>query len=270
MSFYPSKDILSIGSIGCNFACDFCQNCEISQANIQEYTHLRELSKEYITDLLEAEENTVGLAFTYNEPAIWIETVTEYAETVRAAGFKTVMVTNGYMHEKAIHGFCRVIDAFNVDLKSFSERFYKKITGGSLQPVLNNLKSIKRFGSHLELTNLIVPGENSDEREFKEMVHWISHELGPDTVLHISRYFPKHLRQSEATDESLLESLFYIANEQLSYVYLANSNNRVGRDTFCPSCNNQAIHRSGYYTIMVGLSEQGTCINCNHKIIKHL
>ncbi len=263
--FYPGRNILSIGSVGCNLHCRFCQNWEISQTTVKEYPYLKSFEPEAILDLATAEKGNLGLAYTYNEPTVWYEYMKDIAEKAQHEGLKNVMVTNGFINPEPLESLLPIIDAFSVDLKAFSEYFYKHLTSSSLQPVLNSLKQIRNSGRHLEVTNLLIPDENDKEKEFRQMMEWIQHELGPDTVLHISRFFPTYKLVHNATPESLLMHFYEIAREYLSYVYLGNTKSDLGRDTSCPQCGETLITRNGYQTIVSGV-DGNCCRKCGGKI----
>lgn len=263
--FLPARNILSVGTVGCNLHCRFCQNYEISQTTVKEYPYLKDYAPSTIVSLATGEENNAGIAFTYNEPTVWYEFMYDIAEPAYHAGLKNVMVSNGYINKDPLQELISVINAFSIDLKSFSEAFYKHLTSSSLQPVLDTLKTVRKSGRHLEITNLLIPDENDNEAEFRKMMEWIKVELGEDTVLHISRFFPTYKLVHNATPENLLLKFHDIASEYLNYVYLGNINADKGRDTNCPSCGHQLIKRIGYNTEITGLNNDATCIGCGKK-----
>lgn len=262
--FYPGRHILSAGSIGCNLDCDFCQNHEISQADPGTYHVTETYSPRDLVAKALAYSGNVGIAYTYNEPVVWSEFILDTATLAKNAGLKNVMVTNGYINEQPLNELLKVIDAFSVDLKGFSEPFYNKTVGGKLVPVLDSLKQIRNAGKHLEIVNLVIPQLNDDEEIFRSMVQWIHDELGEDTVLHLSRYFPRHRLGIEPTTEHLLTELARIAQLKLRYVYLGNVD--IGQnDTLCPGCGNLLISRQGYLVSCAGLDPSGKCISCGAK-----
>ena len=265
--YYPGKPILSLGTAGCNLHCIFCQNWEISQATVEEIP-LRKLSPdEAVSAALRVEDN-IGIAYTYNEPVIWYEYVKDTALSAREKGLKNVMVTNGYVNPEPLEDMIRFIDAFSVDLKGFNENFYKKYTRSGLQPVLEALKTIRASGRHLEITNLVIPELNDDVEEFEAMTDWIVRELGRETILHISRYFPAWKLHNAPTPLSTLQKFYDIAARKLDYVFLGNvASLGVGQDTVCPQCGHTVIERSGYATRITGLDEEGRCVHCGEKII---
>ncbi len=268
--FYPGKEILSIGSVGCNLHCRFCQNHEIAQTGIHNYGYLRDLSPGAVVNAALRQENNIGIAYTYNEPLVFYEFMRDTALNAKQNGLKNVMVTNGFINQEALQSLLSFIDAFSVDLKAFTDEFYKKITSSRLEPVKETLISIKKSYRLLELTNLIIPTLNDDEKKFKEMVLWIKNELGKDTVLHLSRYYPMYKMHIEATSPKTLLRLYEIANQELDYVYIGNLSTIKGQNTYCPECRHQVIERNGYHTKITGLDKQGNCINCGKAIIENI
>lgn len=264
--FYPGKKILSIGSIGCNLHCSFCQNYEISQFNEQQYSFCKELSLEKIVEYAQKTDGNIGLAYTYNEPTVFFEYMAECAREIKKKNMLNVSVTNGYIQEKPLKESFEYIDAYSVDLKSFSNKFYKNITGGTLEPVKNNLKLIRESGKHLEIENLIIPELNDETKEFEEMVKWISGELGENTILHINRYYPAYLLKTAPSPESKFIELYKIAKKYLKYVYVGNVETDYGQDTFCGKCGNLIIKREGYNIKIEKGNENGKCSKCGEKI----
>jgi pyruvate formate lyase activating enzyme len=265
--FYPATNILSIGTVGCNLKCFYCQNSEISQAKPDEQDKIR-YSPEEIIHLAGSKSDNTGIAYTYNESVIFFEYMIDIAVMAKRTGLKNVMVTNGFINEKPRQVLLEYIDAFNVDLKSFSDQFYRKHTHSRLEPVLETIKSIHTSGKHLEITNLIIPGLNDQEESFKEMVKWIYNECGDKTVFHISRYFPRYKCSLPPTSVNTLNNLFDIAKEYLPFVYTGNFENEKGQNTVCPCCNAVVIERKGYHTGLKGLDNKGFCEFCGTQIIQ--
>jgi pyruvate formate lyase activating enzyme len=262
--FYPGRNILSIGSIGCNLDCDFCQNHEISQAGPGTYNITETYTSSRIVAKALADSRNIGIAYTYNEPVVWSEFVIDTAAIAKNAGLRNVLVTNGYINDVPLSELLTVIDAFSVDLKGFSELFYRKTTGGELAPVLNSLKQIRKAGKHLEIVNLVIPHLNDDEGVFKSMIQWISAELGEDTILHLSRYFPRYRLGIEPTHIDTLDNLAGVALERLRYVYVGNVE-ALYSDSICPRCKHHLISRQGYNVSCAGLDPGGKCISCGLK-----
>lgn len=261
--FFPGRKILSIGSIGCNLDCAYCQNHDISQADLGTYKIAQTFSPvQMVSEALRHPEN-IGIAYTYNEPVVWFEYMLETAMGAQTAGLKNVMVTNGFINTGPLSELLPLIDAFSVDLKGYSESFYRRITAGALAPVLNTLKQIRQAGKHLEIVFLVIPRQNDDETEFEAMVQWIADELGTSTILHLSRYFPRHRLGIEPTPLYTLDKLTEIARQKLKFVYVGNVHSEYS-DTHCPACTKLLITRQGYTVSCIGLSSDGKCNSCGY------
>jgi pyruvate formate lyase activating enzyme len=266
--FYPGQTIFSIGSVGCNLRCKFCQNWNISQTGVDEHFNLKEYTPDEIVDLAFSRQDNTGIAYTYNEPVVWFEYMEEIARLAKKKGLKNVMVTNGFVDPEPLAALISLMDAFSVDLKAFTEDFYKAMTGSALQPVLNTLKAIRKAGRHLEVTNLVITGTNDDEADFSRMVEWLGSELGVNTVLHLSRYFPMYKMDKNTTPEETLHRFYEIAKERLNYVYLGNLRIEKGNHTRCPRCGHMLIMRMGYHTEITGLDEWGRCGLCGEDVLE--
>ncbi|RPH32236.1 MAG: AmmeMemoRadiSam system radical SAM enzyme [Bacteroidales bacterium] len=261
--FFPGKMIYSIGGFGCNLSCLFCQNFEISQYVPQNIDKLRIITPSEIVQKAKIHPNNIGIAYTYNEPTISIEYILETAELIRHEGMKNVIVSNGFINPEPLSALLELIDAFNIDLKAFSDDFYKKITKGSLKPVLNSLKAIRESGKHLELAFLVIPNLNDDLNEASLMFNWIANELGEHTVLHINGYHPAYLLNNQSTKAITLHTLYQLAKERLHYVYIGNNqciDNELS--TKCPKCESVVIKRSIYNASPMGIDQKGYCAGC--------
>lgn len=215
--YHPGEYILSLGTKGCNFHCDFCQNWHISQdLNVP----TKDISSPEIIGKAK-EAGSFGIAYTYNEPFIWYEFVLDTAKLAKEEGLDNVLVTNGYVNMTPLEGMLPYIGAMNIDIKSFNDDFYKKICKGRLQPVLDVIKRSAR-ACHVELTNLLIPGLNDSEDEIKKMVDWICDNTGAETPLHFSRYFPCYKMTLPPTPVDTLIKAERIAKKRLKYVYLGN------------------------------------------------
>lgn len=267
--FYPGKNILSFGSVGCNLHCKFCQNHEIAQSSVKR-SNLKDLSPDSIANDALRRQNNIGIAYTYNEPIIFYEFMRDTALLAKQLGLKNVMVTNGFISISPLEKLFGFIDAFNIDLKAFTEDFYKKLTNSDLKPVKEALKIIKGSGLHFEITNLIIPGFNDNNSDFIQMLHWIQKELGEDTVLHLSRYFPRYQMTKASTPLNTMEEFYRLAKTYLKFVYLGNMESENAQNTFCPSCNSLLIKRNYYTVDIINLDMQGSCTNCNHKVIEYI
>ncbi len=265
--FFPGKNILSVGSFGCNMRCDFCQNDEISQHGIQHNNYF--IAPDNLVSRALAIPDNIGLAYTYNEPVIWFEYIMECSEAIKQEGLHNVMVTNGYVNKDPLMELLRYIDAFNIDLKSFDDSFYRSYTGSSLRPVLDTLVAVAEAGRHLEVTTLVIPKLNDTVEMMKREARWIAENLGQDTPLHISRYFPRYMREDPATPLETIIRLYETAAEHLRFVYTGNlPEGNKGSDTVCPSCNKILIKRSGYKIKNTGLTNEGRCSVCGEQIIR--
>ncbi len=264
--FHPGSIILSIGSVGCNLDCSFCQNCDISKAEATGFPWQGEYSAGEVIERATGQAGNIGIAFTYNEPSVFYEYMLEISELAAPAGLKTVMVSNGYLSPDPLKRLLPFMDAFNIDLKAFRDEFYRRQTGARLAPVLDTLRSIREAGKHLEITSLVIPGLNDDPVIYGEMAEWIARELGEDTVLHISRYFPHHRMSRPATPVGILEELYGIARERLHFVYLGNVISQHGRNTHCPQCGELLISRDGYRSIVRNLTRDSRCRKCKTQI----
>ncbi|HPM18434.1 MAG: AmmeMemoRadiSam system radical SAM enzyme [Bacteroidales bacterium] len=265
--FFPGHKILSIGSYGCNMRCDFCQNWHISQH--QQTGFRANTSIDCLLEEARQAEKNIGIAFTYNEPIIWLEFMRDTAVRFRENGFFTVMVSNGYVNTGPLNEITGFIDAFNIDLKAFNETFYKKLTGADLENVRESLRFIAKKEKHLEITTLIIPGRNDSPEEMRNQVKWIAGELGEDVPLHLSRYFPMYRRQDPATPKSTLDSLHEIASRYLKYVYLGNTDSSSGQDTRCPKCGITVTKRIGYGIRLLNLSNEGNCLGCGTTVYRN-
>lgn len=219
--FHPGSCILSLGSFGCNLRCSFCQNYEISMANAQQ-VHVRKLEPEEVVNLavsLQSKGN-IGIAYTYNEPVVGYEYVYDCARLAKEKGLKNVLVTNGYCCEGKLDELLRFIDALNIDLKAFTKDFYQKISG-DLETVKNSIK-LAAETAHVEVANLIIPGENDSEDEIEALSAWLA-SISQDIPLHLTRFFPQYkMTDRVATDVDKLYRLAEIAEGNLKYVYLGN------------------------------------------------
>ncbi len=215
--YHPGEYIYSVGTKGCNFHCDFCQNWTIAQnpdAPTRDVT-----SEEIIANAKEC--GSFGIAYTYNEPFIWHEFVFDTAKLAKASGLENVLVTNGYVNIKPLEDILPYVGAMNIDLKAFDDKFYTKICGGRLNKVLEVIKRSCR-SCHVELTTLIIPGLNDSPDQMKKEAEWIRDNAGPETPLHISRYFPCYKMKIPPTPVKTMERARQIALKSLKYVYLGN------------------------------------------------
>jgi pyruvate formate lyase activating enzyme len=265
--FYPGTNILSIGSYGCNMRCDFCQNYNISQRSASGFTTKTEPEK--IIKNAQSALHNIGIAFTYNEPVIWFEFIRDVAVKAKKKGLRTVMVSNGYVNSEPLKEIISFTDAFNIDLKAFNDDFYRHLAGAELEPVKNTLRTIAKSGKHLEITTLIIPGQNDDEKEMEMETEWIAGELGQDTPFHLSRYFPMFKREDPATPHATMTKLADIASKSLRYVYVGNMVSDSGQNTKCPVCGKVVTKRTGYNIKIQNLDQNGNCTGCGMQIYKN-
>lgn len=266
--FYPGKEIFSLGSLGCNFNCDCCQNYHISQTGVQGFPRIVNRNVKEIISMAKENSDNIGIAFTYNEPSVWFEFMIDIASESSRYGLKNVMVSNGYINTSPLKDLLQYVDAFNIDLKAFDDKVYKRFTGGKLENILETLRIISKQGKHLEITYLVVPGVNDDYSNIKKMVEWIKQNLGQTVPLHFSRYFPQYRMNTEATSYEMLVEMATIAKEHLYYVYIGNIPTDDFQDTTCPQCGELVIERHGYFISARNLNSKGQCSFCSFRIVK--
>jgi len=263
--FYPGTSVFSIATTGCNLRCLNCQNWEISQKKPEEVQSSELFPRDVVRESLRRESPSI--AFTYSEAITYYEYMVDTARLGREAGLKNVLVSNGYINREPLLELCKVLDGANINLKSFDERLYRSLNGGTLQPVLNTLKILHEQGVWLEITTLVVPTYVEDPEMIKRMCGWILKELGPDYPLHLLRFSPQYrLTRLPPTPVATLEQLREVAlGEGLRYVYLGNVPGHQGCHTTCPHCRRLLVERNGYLLKQVHLNK-GHCKFCNHVI----
>jgi len=219
--FYPGSKILSVGSYGCNLKCPFCQNCDISMVDGKHLDLIETTCEDLVKKAQELiKQGNIGIAYTYNEPLIGYEFVRDCAKIAKKEGLKNVVVTNGYICEEPLMALLPHIDALNIDLKAFTDPFYRKL-GGDLETVKRSIK-LAAAQSHVEVTTLVIPGENDSAEEMEELSKWIA-GINPEIPLHISRFFPRwQMQDKEATTVKSVYDLAQIARRHLKYVYMGN------------------------------------------------
>jgi pyruvate formate lyase activating enzyme len=262
--FYPGSSVLSFGTAGCNLACKFCQNWDISKSrSFDKLTN--QANPEDIARYAE-ETGCTSVAFTYNDPVIFAEYAMDVADACHARNIKTVAVSAGYIHAQARHDFFAKMDAANIDLKAFTDEFYIKQTGSRLQPVLETLRYLKyETDVWFELTTLLIPGLNDSIQEISAMSDWIATELGADVPLHFSAFHPDYkMNNIPSTPAHTLMRARKIARDAgLRYVYTGNIHHLEGGTTYCPMCNETLIVRDWYEIKHYRLTQNGHCKNCN-------
>lgn len=261
--FLPGTLTLSFGGIGCNFSCRFCQNAVISQPE-SELLLDQSLTGEAAVRLARS-RRAPSVSFTYNEPIVALEFVAEIAGACRAAGLKTIAVTNGYVAGEARAEFFGLMDAANVDLKAFTDDFYRKYCGARLGPVMETLVYLRRETRvWLEVTTLLIPGANDSDAEINAMTQWAVKELGADVPWHFSAFYPQYrMTDRPPTPPETLERARQIARKNgLRHVYVGNVFSEDGHTTFCHSCGARLIERSGMRLARLSLGEGGRCPHC--------
>jgi len=268
--FYPGSSVLSFGTAGCNLACKFCQNWDISKS--RDMDRLMDQASPQAIAIAAEHHQCKSVAFTYNDPVIFAEYAMDVADACHARGIKTVAVTAGYIHDIPRRDFYAKIDAANVDLKAFTEEFYYRLTGSQLQPVLDTLRYLRHeTGVWFEITTLLIPGQNDSDEELSAMCKWIRKELGTDVPLHFSAFHPDYkMPDIPATPPSTLIRAREIGIQSgLEYVYTGNVHNQQGDTTFCPHCKAPLIVRDWYQIKQYRLTGKGHCPDCNAEIAGH-
>lgn len=261
--FYPGSSVLSFGTAGCNLACKFCQNWDISKS--RDMDRLMDQASPQSIAAQAARYGCKSVAFTYNDPVIFAEYAMDTADACHALGVKTVAVTAGYIHAQPRREFFAKMDAANVDLKAFTDDFYFQLTGSHLQPVLDTLIYLKHETQvWFEITTLLIPGRNDSDEELGALAGWVAKELGPDVPLHFSAFHPDHkMRDVPATPPTTLVRARGIALQAgLHYVYTGNVHNTEGDTTFCPVCHVPLIVRDWYEIKSYRLTADGGCPAC--------
>ena len=269
--YLPGTMSYSLGSIGCNFHCEHCQNWHISRAEL-DTAMLRSLEPaEGVKRAIAG--GSASISWTYNEPTIWHEYTLAMGTLAKAKGLGTVYVTNGYITEEALRELAPMLGAFRVDLKAFTDNFYKKICGAKLQPVLDSAQLAKELGMHVETVTLVIPGLNDSMEEQEALIRWVIEHLGPDTPMHFSAFHPDYrMLNRGATPVATLEKIYKKAKELgLRFPYLGNVPRNSCENTICPHCNATLIEREGFSSRFVAL-EGRQCTNCGEKIeiIRHV
>ena len=263
--FHPGTNTFSLGTVGCNFRCDHCQNYSISTA-APDYSYLRDILPEEAVRMAQ-EYGCSGIAWTYNEPSIWHEYSFASAKFAKKAGLYTVYVSNGYINEEPLKEISSFLDAMNVDVKAFNDNFYKKICKARLAPVIETCERAKDLGIHLEITYLVIPEHNDSDSEFKQFCSWVVEKLGNETPVHFSRFHPDYkMTGVSMTPIKTLIRAYDIAKEVgVLYPYLGNVPHGDYDNTFCPKCGSVCIERHGFSINLSGV-KGGKCVNCGNTL----
>jgi pyruvate formate lyase activating enzyme len=261
----PGTRSFSVATAGCNFDCKFCQNFEISQARPEE-TFNQDLPPAAVAEKAAA-HGCRSVASTYVEPTVFLEYMIDIGRAARPRGILNTMHSNGYINPGPLNDLCAVLDAACIDLKGFTEAYYQGVTEGTLAPVLDTLRLLKKNAVHTEIVNLMLPGKNDADAEVRAMCRFIRDELSPDTPLHFTRFYPLYkLRSLPPTPLATLERAREIAlAEGLSFVYIGNVPGNPAENTTCPQCKAELVKRTGFSSRVVGL-EGGKCGKCGRGV----
>lgn len=268
--FYPGSSVLSFGTAGCNLACKFCQNWDISKSR-QMDTLASTATPGQLAEAAE-KQHCVSIAFTYNDPVIFHEYAIDVAQAAHERNIKAVAVTAGYICPEPRREFFSFMDATNIDLKAFTEKFYHKICGGHLADVLDTILYVRHETEvWLELTTLLIPGENDSPKEIETLSRWLFDNLGPDVPIHFSAFHPDFKMQDTAVTQpvSLIRARDIAMANGLHYVYTGNISDSARESTYCANCQALLIQRNRYSLQAWNLDEHGHCQSCGHKLPGH-
>lgn len=281
--FLPGTKIFSIGTVGCNFRCKFCQNWDISQTTALIKREIKDKSKQTVMlgeitaqgqdlppeKIVEycRENNIPSIAYTYNEPTIFFEYAYDTAKLAKKYGIRNVFVSNGYESKEALSKIHPYLDAINIDLKGFTEEFYTKICGGKLEPVLENIKRTYEMGIWLEVTTLVIPGHNDSDKELTDIAEFIK-SVSDEIPWHVTAFYPQYLMKDvPPTSQETLKRAYKIGKKVgLKYVYTGNIPGIKGENTHCPKCDQALIERYGLICEKCTIGADGKCPSCGEKI----
>ncbi len=264
-NFLPGSAAFSLATAGCPLRCKFCQNWEISQASPED-NKVPFTPPDRIVNAAHTSKSPV-IAFTYNEPTVFIEYLTDIARDAKKQGIRSVLISCGFMNEVPLAEMCTVLDAIKIDLKGYSEDFYRSVCGAQLRPVLRSIKQVAKSRVHLEIVNLVVPTLNDSDKMLQELIGWILGEIGPDVPVHFTRFHPDYqLNNLPPTPVAILESAYNMAmSKGMHYPYVGNVPDHPGNHTYCPNCKKAVIKRQGFFITEMNL-DGGRCKFCKHKI----
>jgi pyruvate formate lyase activating enzyme len=269
--YLPGTLSYSLGGIGCNFHCEHCQNWHISRASLEDARQNTLMPEEGVERALQRE--CASISWTYNEPTIWHEYTLDMGTLARQKGLGTVYVTNGYITEEALRELSPMLGAYRVDLKAFTDDFYRKICGGRLQPVLDSAKLARELDMHIETVTLVIPGLNDSMEEMNGLIHWVIENLGPATPMHFSAFHPDYkMTDRGPTPVATLEKIYKSAKELgLKFPYIGNVYTSGYENTYCPACGTTLIERQGFSSRFRDLDGR-QCAKCgeNVEIVRHV
>jgi pyruvate formate lyase activating enzyme len=263
--FLPGSDAFSFATAGCPLRCKFCQNWEISQSRPEDFD-VPFVRPAEMVGAASAKRSPI-MAFTYNEPTVFMEYLADTAALAKKQKLRSVMISCGFMNSEPLAEMCRLLDAIKIDLKGYSPDFYRNVCGAELQPVLNSIRQIAKSGIHLEVVNLVVPTLNDSEKMLRGLVEWIAGEIGLDVPIHFTRFHPDYqLLNLPPTPVATLERFRDFAmSKGLRYAYVGNVPNHPGNHTYCPQCGKAVIERNSIFITALNM-ERGTCKFCGKAI----
>ena len=263
--FLPGATRITLATAGCNQACKYCQNWELSQSRPEDLPAY-DLSPADVVAIAEREKAPI-ICLTYSEPVVFYEYVCDIARLARPKGIRTAVVTGGYINPEPLRELCGLVDAIKIDLKGFSDDFYRDVCGSTLAPVMEACRIVHESGTHLEIVNLVVPGLNDDTATIRRMCRWVRDSLGPDVPLHFTRFSPAYrLVNAPPTPVATLERAAAVADEEgLRFVYVGNVPGHKRESTFCPACGSTLVARHGY-SVKATEIVNGRCRFCDTEI----
>lgn len=263
--FLPGTTAFSVATVGCNVDCKFCQNWQISQIR-PEQTENIDMSPRTMVRMTR-ESGAPSIAYTYTEPVVFAEYMYDTAAEGNKQGVKSVMISNGYIKEKPMRELAEVLAAVKIDLKAFSEKYYKDIIAGELQPVLDILVLLRKLDIWTEIVYLVVPTLNDSDKEFRDLSKWMKQYLGTDVPVHFTRFYPQYkLQNMPPTPVKTLERARDIATaEGMNYVYVGNVPGHSGEHTYCAKCKEILIKRRGFWILENKITD-GKCLKCHHEV----
>jgi pyruvate formate lyase activating enzyme len=263
--FLPGAEAYSLATAGCPLQCKCCQNWEISQARPEDY-HSSYVPPEKIARSASAAKARV-IAFTYNEPTVFAEYMLDIARDAKKQGLRSALISCGFVNEAPLADMCKTLDAIKIDLKGYSEDFYRNVCGAELKPVLKGIKQIAKTRAHLEIVNLVVPTLNDSDKMLQDLIDWVLGECGPDVPLHFSRFHPAYqMLNLPPTPVATLERARDMAlSKGIHFPYVGNVPSHPGDNTYCPGCKKGLIQRRGFFVTEMNI-KNGRCKFCSRKI----
>jgi pyruvate formate lyase activating enzyme len=263
--FLPGAAAYSLATTGCPFQCKFCQNWEISQASPEDYQAAYAAPAKIARAA--AGSGARVIAFTYNEPTVFMEYLTDIARDGKKRGLRSVLISCGFMNEAPLAEMCQVLDAIKIDLKGYSDQFYGSVCGSELRPVLRSIKQVARSRTHLEIVNLVVPTLNDSDKMILELINWILGEVGPDVPVHFTRFHPAYrlLNLPPTPVATLARARETALSRGLHYPYVGNVPGHPGNHTYCPHCKKIVIERRGFFIVQMNM-KGGRCKFCGQRI----